>query len=159
MDIIGRGAARSSGLKFYFTGKPCKHGHVAKRRVHGGCIGCEGEKSNDWKRKNPEWLRAYSKARYAADPIKGRERVRKYARKRLGSSPPTRETPQLCECCSRKPNGKGGLHLDHCHVTGLFRGWLCHNCNTALGLLGDSQEGLLRALEYLRRVHPLRIVA
>ena len=39
---------------------------------------------------------------------------------------------------------------DHDHSTGLTRGVLCVKCNTALGVLGDNEEGLLRALDYLR---------
>jgi hypothetical protein len=30
-----------------------------------------------------------------------------------------------------------------------FRGVLCKKCNRALGLFGDTKEGLLRALRYL----------
>jgi hypothetical protein len=32
-DIIGRDAASALGLKRFFTGGPCKHGHVAERIV------------------------------------------------------------------------------------------------------------------------------
>ena len=31
--IISRAAARARGLASYFTGRPCKYGHVAERRV------------------------------------------------------------------------------------------------------------------------------
>jgi hypothetical protein len=62
---------------------------------------------------------------------------------RLSAGPP----PDLCELCGLVEPA----HLDHCHVTGRFRGWLCRNCNTALGGLGDNREGLLRALAYLER--------
>jgi hypothetical protein len=41
--------------------------------------------------------------------------------------------------------------LDHCHVTGRFRGWLCHACNTGLGELGDDVASVRRALAYLER--------
>lgn len=41
------------------------------------------------------------------------------------------------------------LHMDHDHETGDFRGWICGKCNKGIGLLGDSPEGLQRALEYL----------
>src|SRR6266850_2479318 len=40
MDVILRGAAKAAGLEFYFTGRPCKHGHVCERRVSGGCLEC-----------------------------------------------------------------------------------------------------------------------
>lgn len=54
----------------------------------------------------------------------------------------------LCSLCARKP--KGTLVIDHCHETGKIRGLLCPQCNTALGRLGDTIEGLERALRYLR---------
>lgn len=41
------------------------------------------------------------------------------------------------------------LAMDHCHKTGFFRGWLCVACNTAIGMLKDDPELLLRAVEYL----------
>ena len=38
---ISRGLARERGLARYFTGKPCKHGHVAERLLsNGDCIVC-----------------------------------------------------------------------------------------------------------------------
>jgi len=42
-------------------------------------------------------------------------------------------------------------HLDHCHKTKSFRGWLCCNCNQAIGKLNDSVECLKRAVKYLER--------
>lgn len=42
------------------------------------------------------------------------------------------------------------MQLDHDHETGMFRGWLCHRCNTGIGSLGDSAEGLENALRYVR---------
>ncbi len=40
MQIISRAEAQALGLNRYFTGKPCKRGHIAIRYVHGGCIAC-----------------------------------------------------------------------------------------------------------------------
>jgi hypothetical protein len=41
MEIVTLGEARENGLKRYFTGKPCKHGHVAERLVSTkGCVEC-----------------------------------------------------------------------------------------------------------------------
>jgi hypothetical protein len=42
MQIISRAEAKAKGLKRYFTGKPCKHGHVAERQVFNAtCVECE----------------------------------------------------------------------------------------------------------------------
>jgi HNH endonuclease len=40
-EIITRKEAIELGIKYYFTGNPCKHGHVAKRYIgNNGCIVC-----------------------------------------------------------------------------------------------------------------------
>jgi ribosomal protein L37E len=53
-----------------------------------------------------------------------------------------------CQVCEFET---ASLHCDHDHETGRIRGWLCSNCNTALGLAGDSQVVLLRMAEYLKQ--------
>ena len=53
-----------------------------------------------------------------------------------------------CDCCGvllTKPC------LDHDHNTLEFRGWLCYSCNTGIGKLGDTIEGLEKGLSYLKR--------
>ena len=59
-----------------------------------------------------------------------------------------------CDCCGVDAKDlKGGkLHLDHCHVTGEYRGHLCGSCNRGLGMLGDNLTGVQLALDYLKRV-------
>jgi hypothetical protein len=47
--------------------------------------------------------------------------------------------------------GKGGASIDHCHETNKIRGVLCKPCNTGLGLLGDNQTGLSKALNYVNK--------
>jgi hypothetical protein len=63
---------------------------------------------------------------------------------------PVRARPAVCECCG-KPSGARSLAIDHCHLTGKFRGWLCARCNTSIGDLGDDIAGLQRAIAYLER--------
>ena len=42
MQIISRAEAKAKGLKRYFTGKPCKHGHVAERQLFNAtCVKCQ----------------------------------------------------------------------------------------------------------------------
>ena len=52
-----------------------------------------------------------------------------------------------CEICGKKTKR---LHVDHCHKTNEVRGLLCMKCNGAIGALGDTAEGILKAYDYLR---------
>ena len=54
----------------------------------------------------------------------------------------------LCAICETKT--KYRLCVDHCHTTGRIRGLLCRRCNSALGMLGDNEEGLRKAFEYVK---------
>lgn len=48
MQIISRKAAKVAGLRHYFTGKPCKRGHLDKRFVSSFlCMECAREKQRD----------------------------------------------------------------------------------------------------------------
>lgn len=41
-EIISRSDAVKAGLRFYFTGKPCKHGHISERHIASyNCAECE----------------------------------------------------------------------------------------------------------------------
>jgi hypothetical protein len=62
------------------------------------------------------------------------------------------EQLSCCGCCgSPDPRRKAGFVIDHDHNTGKIRGLLCHNCNIGIGQLGDSLDGLNKAVAYLRR--------
>ncbi len=51
----------------------------------------------------------------------------------------------LCVICSEPAQV-----IDHDHETGQPRGALCRKCNQGIGLLGDDEEKLMKALDYLR---------
>jgi hypothetical protein len=69
-------------------------------------------------------------------------------------------TDNRCEVCGRTPQeaNSGGryvrLSLDHCHITGRLRGFLCGPCNSGLGYLGDTPERVRAALKYLLKEVP-----
>lgn len=44
-----RKEAKAQGAKFYFTGEPCSHGHIAPRLVKGTCVEC---RKLEWARSN-----------------------------------------------------------------------------------------------------------
>ena len=57
-----------------------------------------------------------------------------------------------CAICSKDlERVSRSTHIDHCHNTGKIRGILCHQCNTAIGLLGDDIEKLKSAIKYLEK--------
>jgi hypothetical protein len=52
-DIITKQEAVKLGLDRYFTGKPCKHGHIAERRVrNSGCVKCASKYERNWQQNN-----------------------------------------------------------------------------------------------------------
>ena len=55
-----------------------------------------------------------------------------------------------CAICNNLPTEKKALALDHCHTTLKVRGFLCDNCNTAIGKFKDNLELLTNAINYLK---------
>jgi len=54
-----------------------------------------------------------------------------------------------CAICgfSAKSQGNRSLCLDHCHVTGAFRGWLCWICNSYLARINENSQRLVAYLD------------
>jgi hypothetical protein len=154
-EIILRKDAIALGLKKYFTGRPCKHGHITVRDVASrGCMTCTMVRARIWKSKSPTYraVRAAGMRESSRkNPQKNRDLWIRLRMKQL-SDANARPKPSVCECCGRAP-GVRGLHFDHDHETGLFRGWICFRCNTAIGKLGDTLEGARRAVAYLERAY------
>ena len=125
---------------------------MAERLVSNGtCVECLADARNK-RRKTPEGKQAHAKSCKKwrdAHLMWQRETNRTAGWKRRNLPSPTRPRPANCECCGRPAPKEKVLVLDHNHLTGNFRGWLCDNCNHGLGLLGDSLQGLLRAIDYL----------
>jgi 5-methylcytosine-specific restriction endonuclease McrA len=104
--IISRKDAQATGLKRYFTGKPCAHGHITERYIWGQCIECERlrdasperrvlHRQTDiaWRKNNPDRVSEKNRAQYlknrekrlahqsayrAANPEQVREAIRRW---------------------------------------------------------------------------------
>lgn len=87
MDIISRKEAKEQGLKYYFTGEPCPHGHVAERYVSNGrCVECTNDSARKWQKANPEKVKELRRAQrqngYDQKWIeKNKDKVFKYKRR------------------------------------------------------------------------------
>jgi hypothetical protein len=55
-----------------------------------------------------------------------------------------------CAVCGVETSSAGRrLVVDHEHDTGRVRGVLCHRCNSGIGMLGDTEQGVAKAVAYL----------
>ncbi len=57
-----------------------------------------------------------------------------------------------CPICHRKKirNFKNDVVLDHSHIDGGVRGWICSSCNTSIGKFYDDPNILQRAIDWIK---------
>lgn len=168
--IISRRDAAEVGQTRYFTGAPCKYGHISQRMTANTCcstclLGRTKKFWNEyrakslargkrWRDKNIEHVREMGvknsrifRTRYPDDG-KQRQRIKTLIKLSDRERVAGRKRPSACEVC-------GGNDLkvvfDHCHKHGHFRGWICGHCNMALGLVKDNSSLLRKLAKYLDR--------
>lgn len=112
--------AREKGLKRYFTGKPCKNGHIAERLVRGAtCVACKAM----WAAADQKKHKAAKNARQRRYREKNRESLRQAGRDRYASFTPERraqyirersdyhvENPEVAKRCYQKNPNNSYLH-------------------------------------------------
>jgi len=100
MQIITRKEAREKGLKRYFTGKPCKRGHVAERYVSHNrpCVVCVWE--NRYQRVDPDSPRGIAKAAGAVRYMDNKPCKHGHITERFTVN------AQCCECASARQQKK-----------------------------------------------------
>lgn len=57
-----RAEAKATGAKYYFTGEPCKHGHIAPRKTKGACLECLKDEWTKGNETRAEYFRAYNQS-------------------------------------------------------------------------------------------------
>ena len=67
-----RAEAKATGAKYYFTGEPCKHGHIAPRKTKGSCVECLKVEWTEGNEKRAEYFRQYNESEA------GKEAKRRY---------------------------------------------------------------------------------
>lgn len=104
------------------------------------CKACNLARVKQWQEDNPERARAF----WDTPEALFRARARRY----------NLTSDQLKALMDKYKDGyplcgSDNLVVDHDHETGIVRGMLCQSHNKAIGMLGDSVEGVQRALDYL----------
>lgn len=141
------------------------------RGMHSQCKSCQKARGLAWWAANRDEINKKARERMAAKrkaagvfPRKkaGPDEIAARARRRiLGADGVSIFEGQgrRCACCavalayskgSATPGDLLGC-LDHCHDSGVIRGWLCANCNSAMGMLRDDPRIARNAAEYLER--------
>ena len=105
----------------------------------------------DWKRRNPERVKAQDKRYRDSHKIRNRE---KYFLRRYGISLKKRaellkKQRGKCAICGTKDFSSRGPCCDHNGKSGHIRGILCTNCNLGIGNFQHSALRLQKAIKYL----------
>lgn len=115
--------------------------------------------SRVYRKRHPEKVAAANAARYWANPMRARRRVREdHYRRKYGISLAERDNLLAtqgfrCAVCQSAHPGttNGGFQVDHCHETGKVRGMLCLQCNSTLGYAHDDVIRLRLLAEYVEK--------
>lgn len=78
LEIIGKADARAAGLTRYFTGKPCRRGHLAERVLSGNCVECARIAMAKHYPANRQKINERDRQRYLASPDEYKARARRY---------------------------------------------------------------------------------
>ena len=126
------------------------------------CRSCQNKQNRAWQRANPEKYKAQRARSYIATKIAHPDfqfqRGLRHILKRVNLTLEEyirvlKKQNGVCAICGNpetSPRYKR-LTIDHNHITGEFRGLLCHVCNRGLGLFKDDPILTKAATAYLRR--------
>ena len=116
------------------------------------CKACRSSYARAWELEHPERSKAAKDAWRLANPDRRRAIKRRHLYGSDGSELMASQDG-VCAICSTDLSAlqPGRIHLDHCHVSGKVRGWLCVKCNTGLGMYQDNPARLRLAADYLEK--------
>lgn len=125
--------------------RTCKHCGVTrpasdwKPKNGTRCRLCINKRVREYKRNNPGYHRKSMLERQYGITLECYDKL-------------VEEQNNQCKICGKDGslNQYGKLDIDHCHTNGHVRGLLCTQCNTAIGLLGDDEQRIRNAAEYIK---------
>lgn len=97
--------------------------------------------ARDWQRRNPERVKIAQRSRL----------LKSYGLTEADYDRMMIEQNGCCEVCFVPFENDTKICVDHDHVTHAVRGLLHDSCNRGIGLLGDNEETLRRAADYVAR--------
>jgi site-specific DNA-cytosine methylase len=115
------------------------------------------EHKRRYREKNREKLREYNRNYIRDETGELSDKYKEGHKRKIAQKAVDRETmagrprPEICDACGGPPDKNIGMHFDHCHTHGHFRGWICRECNLALGNVRDDPQRLLKLVAYLKR--------
>ena len=124
-------AYNEEDLEKFSPNKDCLHGRALE------CKPCHNNRRKMYRRANPSSYKDTNMKYLCANSY--HITLEEY-KERMSTS-------DCCEICGTKDN----LCYDHDHNTMDFRGVLCKKCNKGLGNLGDTLEGVMKAVKYLTK--------
>src|SRR6266550_5410746 len=121
-----------------------------KQYVRQPCIPCYSkvnrERIKNWRQRNPNYIGQYY--RDNAERIRLRRLKQRYNLDAIAIHRLLINQQFLCPICEKDLDVP---YVDHNHQTGIIRGLLHRECNTAIGLLEDNPQWLRNAVNYLER--------
>ena len=127
---------------------------------HVNCEACVSKYTREYmskRRKDPEFLERNRVWRARCYEDKSPEKVehrklvavkRKYGISAEQFREQAAKQSGRCLICGEEV-GLMRLFVDHCHHTNIFRGLLCNNCNSGIGMLRDKTSNAINAAKYL----------
>ena len=110
MKIMTRKEALATGAKTYFTGKPCKRGHIDKHWTGAGCVTCARFTQQRWQEAHPGKNRVRARKWVAANPNKRKAGKAKLRADKLQRTPPWSDSAAIQAFYVGCPTGH---HVDH----------------------------------------------
>ena len=100
------------------------------------CKPCELRRTKEWKKKNPEAMKAHKRKHLYS------------ISKEWYENKLVKQDYRCAGCHTHQKDLEYSLCVDHCHTTDKPRGLLCKPCNLALGNADDNPDTLRRLAQY-----------